>query len=95
MVGLPSCGKTTWVRKCCESSADKNFNIISMQSLLDRCKVCPIVEFPFLYKYFIYNIFLMFVKIQDFSTYILNTDGLKGPVKSRNILSFVPVLVDE
>lgn len=39
MVGLPSCGKTTWVRKCSESSPDKNFNVISIQSLLERCRI--------------------------------------------------------
>lgn len=39
MVGLPSAGKSVWVRKYCEAHPEKQYNVISIQTLLDRCKL--------------------------------------------------------
>lgn len=39
MVGLPCAGKSLWTRKYCDSNPNKQYNVISLQSLLDRCKL--------------------------------------------------------
>ncbi|CAG0918021.1 unnamed protein product [Notodromas monacha] len=44
MVGLPSCGKTTWANKYSSEHPDKKFNVLSTNFLLDRMKVMGLAK---------------------------------------------------
>ncbi|CAL4107107.1 unnamed protein product [Meganyctiphanes norvegica] len=39
MVGLPASGKTTWVNKFCSENADKKYNVLGTNNLIDKMKV--------------------------------------------------------
>jgi len=39
MVGLPASGKTTWVNKFCQENADKKYNVLGTNGLIDKMKV--------------------------------------------------------
>ncbi|KAK7072065.1 hypothetical protein SK128_007421 [Halocaridina rubra] len=39
MIGLPACGKTTWVEKYCKEHLDKKFYVLGTNFLIDKMKV--------------------------------------------------------
>lgn len=40
MIGLPGCGKTTWVNKYLEEHSDKKFDVLGLNTLTEKMKVC-------------------------------------------------------
>lgn len=40
MVGLPACGKTTWVEKYNQEHPEARFNVLGTNSIIDKMKVC-------------------------------------------------------
>ncbi len=44
MVGLPSCGKTTWANKYSVEHPEKKYNVLGTNSLIERMKVSFRVE---------------------------------------------------
>ena len=41
MCGLPGCGKTTWSLKHAVENADKKFNVLGTNNIIDKMKVRP------------------------------------------------------
>ena len=39
LIGLPGCGKTTWVNKHVAENPDKKYNVIGTSALIDKMKV--------------------------------------------------------
>ena len=39
LIGLPGCGKTTWVNKFIEENADKKYDVIGTATLIEKMKV--------------------------------------------------------
>lgn len=39
LIGLPGCGKTTWVKKQVEANPEKRYTVIGTSSLIDKMKV--------------------------------------------------------
>ena len=39
LIGMPGCGKTTWVNKYLETHSDKKFDVIGTATLIDKMKV--------------------------------------------------------
>lgn len=39
MVGLPGAGKTYWVDKCVAENADKRYNVLGTNNIIDKMRV--------------------------------------------------------
>ncbi|XP_055644462.1 heterogeneous nuclear ribonucleoprotein U isoform X2 [Toxorhynchites rutilus septentrionalis] len=46
LIGLPACGKTTWVQNYIKENSDKKFTILSVEALLDRMKISGVPRKP-------------------------------------------------
>ena len=40
MIGLPGCGKTTWVNKYVADNPDKQYNVVSTTTMINKMTVC-------------------------------------------------------
>ena len=38
LIGLPGCGKTTWVNKFIEEQSDKKYDVIGTHTLIEKMK---------------------------------------------------------
>lgn len=54
MIGLPASGKTTWAEKLKASQPEKMYNILGTNLIIDKMKVCVLVQM--FVKYFVLNI---------------------------------------
>lgn len=55
MIGLPASGKTTWAEKLKASQPEKMYNILGTNLIIDKMKVCVLVQM--FVKYFVLNFF--------------------------------------
>lgn len=53
MIGLPASGKTTWAEKLKASQPEKMYNILGTNLIIDKMKVCVLVQM--FVKYFVLN----------------------------------------
>lgn len=53
MIGLPASGKTTWAEKLKASKPEKMYNILGTNLIIDKMKVCVLVQM--FVKYFVLN----------------------------------------
>lgn len=53
MIGLPASGKTTWAEKLKASQPEKMYNILGTNLIIDKMKVCVLVQI--FVKYFVLN----------------------------------------
>lgn len=51
MIGLPASGKTTWAEKLKASQPEKMYNILGTNLIIDKMKVCVLVQM--FVKYFV------------------------------------------
>lgn len=54
MIGLPASGKTTWAEKLKASKPEKMYNILGTNLIIDKMKVCVLVQM--FVKYFVLNL---------------------------------------
>lgn len=53
MIGLPASGKTTWAEKLKASQPEKMYNILGTNLIIDKMKVCVLVQM--FVKYYVLN----------------------------------------